>query len=338
MIVHFAFAGLVALTLQDLLDRPPGAAWPRWPLTVLVAGSAFLTGVSVLGGAWLASRGIVTGPPALAILGLAFPVATAASIAMAARGSRRAIGLVILIAAVDLACRGLPYAYAQRPIPIRAIAGLMGRPSGAVAGDLVHPGPALDDMNRYVMRHLRSQLAYLGLSRSSVLDPDTLVTQRIAGVKWTLAPGGWAPVEATMPRVRFATEWRVSGDMRADVGAIDIARTALVDASPGTATGAPGEARLTEERAGRFRIETRAATDQLLILTERFHTGWTAEIDGAPVSTRRVYGDYLGCLVPAGSHTVSFVFAPQSWRYGVWLTLAGLGLTVLGAVFVGRAR
>ena len=63
-----------------------------------------------------------------------------------------------------------------------------------------------------------------------------------------------------------------------------------------------------------------------------------ARVDGVEVPTRRVYGDYLGCLTPGGSHTVDFVFAPKSARYGLWLTLGGLGLTVIGALWVARTH
>lgn len=334
LIVHFAFAGLVALTLQDLLDRPAGAPVPRWPLAVPAIVSVALTAVALLaqGSSPLAGR------PVAALGGLAFAVLTALCIWLAARGSRHAVSALVLVMAVDLACRGLPFVYEEAPKPIALLEPSRGRPPGSEPGDLVHPAQDLGEMNRFVLARRRSQLAYLGLVRSSVLDPDALVTQRLAGVKWTWTAAGWAPVERTMPRVRLVTDWRVSRDVPSDLGGIDIARTALVDGPPGAAAAEPGEARMIEERAGRFRIDTRADAEQLLVLTERFHDGWTATVDGRPVSTRRIYGDYLGCLVPAGSHVVTFVFAPATARYGLWLTLAGLALTAAGCLILLKLR
>ena len=87
---------------------------------------------------------------------------------------------------------------------------------------------------------------------------------------------------------------------------------------------------MIEERRGRFRIATQAAAAQLLVVTERFHEGWRGDVDGSPVALRRVYGDYLGCIVPPGAHTVTLEFAPASARNGLWLTIAGLLVAAAG--------
>jgi hypothetical protein len=193
-------------------------------------------------------------------------------------------------------------------------------------------------MNKYPMWGIYSSLAYLGVARSAVLDENALTTERIAGIKWTWTALGWERVDNSMARVRLVSEWRVSTDVPRDLDTIDIARVALVDASPGATAAPPGSARLVDERPGRLRIETAAPEGQLLVVAERFHRGWTAQVDGAPADVRRVYGDYLGCVVPAGAHTVAFVFAPASARYGLWLTLAGLLFTAAGAMVLFRSN
>ena len=337
LVVHLALAGLVALTLEDLLQRTTWLPPVRiWPVVVPAALSAAATAAALAGSAWASAHGVPTGPPWRAIGGLLFAVLTAWVFIRGARGAAHAVALLIMVAAVDLACWGLPYAYAYRPAPIGKIVPSGGLPPGPRRGDLVHPQVVLDDMNKYALWGLRTQLAYLGLARSSVLDPEALVTQRLAGVKWRWTPAAWAAVDGAMPRVRLVPQWRVSQDIRGDLTRIDIGRTALVDASPGGADAPAGTARLLDDRPGRLRIETAAPSAQLLVVAERYHEGWIAQVDGVASPTRRVYGDYLGCVTPSGVHRVDFVFAPQSARHGLWLTLAGLALTIIGARFAGR--
>ena len=74
----------------------------------------------------------------------------------------------------------------------------------------------------------------------------------------------------------------------------------------------------------------------MLVLTERFHPGWRVS-DSADESSRRdrgrdsrpmrVYGDFIGYVVDAGVHRLTFVFAPASFREGLWMS--GLGAAVL---------
>jgi len=75
-------------------------------------------------------------------------------------------------------------------------------------------------------------------------------------------------------------------------------------------------------------LDTTAATKQLLVVTERFHSGWRATADGGPREPLRVYGDYLGCVVDPGQHRLAFSFMPASMRYGLRASLVGAALTL----------
>ena len=85
-------------------------------------------------------------------------------------------------------------------------------------------------------------------------------------------------------------------------------------------------------------LETSASSRQLLVLTERFHSGWRAKEDDASRDAVRVYGDFLGCVVEAGTHRVTFAFAPDSARQGLQFSLAGLSLTVVLTALMGFER
>jgi hypothetical protein len=131
------------------------------------------------------------------------------------------------------------------------------------------------------------------------------------------------------------SHWRIVSGAD-DGGAVDVTRTALVDAAPGETSGEPGRAEVLRERPGHLVVETDALHPQLLVLTERFHPGWRILMDGDAVPVTRMYGEYLGCVVPAGRHRVSFVFAPASARQGLWLTTAGLTITLLVSLMIAR--
>ena len=133
---------------------------------------------------------------------------------------RWAAPLLIVLTAIDLAAWGTRYAYSKPLAKISSIAPATGFPPGR-NGDLVHPQVVLTDMNKLPLRGYRSSTAYLGLTRSSALDPDTAVAQRIAGVQWYWTPAGWLPREDTLPRARLVAEQQVSTDPATDLAGID---------------------------------------------------------------------------------------------------------------------
>ena len=75
---------------------------------------------------------------------------------------------------------------------------------------------------------------------------------------------------------------------------------------------------------------------RILAFTERFHDGWSATIDGAPVPMVRVEGDFLGCLVDSGVHRVDLRFMPRSFVYGS--ILSAIGAALLAGVLIVRLR
>jgi hypothetical protein len=341
LLVHFAFAGMAALVLDDLIAlsrrTAPRAAIKVWPLAIPVAiGAAIVVAGLTAGrtnpsvGRYLDLRG------AAAAAGPMVMGATALLMALGANGRRFALPFLMLLCAADLSVWGMRYVWREAPVPLSAVAPAAGIPPRSQAGDMVFPDVARAiDLNRYVVWGLRSSAAYIALLpvRSATLNEAQRM--RVAGVKWAWTPKGWTSVAGPMPRARLVSHWRIVSSAD-DAGAVDVTRTALVDAAPGETSGAPGRADMLRERPGHLLVETDARHPQLLVLTERFHPGWRIAIDGDPVPVRRVYGEYLGCVVPPGRRRVSFVFAPASARQGLWLTTAGLAVTLLVSLMIAR--
>jgi hypothetical protein len=244
--------------------------------------------------------------------------------------------LLVLLCAADLSVWGMRYVWTEAPVPLSAIAPAAGLPPGSQAGDMVFPDVRRAfDLNRYVMWGLRSSAAYIALLPVTSTALNETQRMRVAGVKWAWSPRGWTRVDGPMPRARLVSRWRIVSGAD-DVGTVDVSRTALVDGPPGETSGEPGRAEVLRERPGHLLVETDALHPQLLVLTERFHPGWQIAVDGDPVPVTRVYGEYLGCVVPPGRQRVSFVFAPASARHGLWLTIAGLAVTLLVSLMIGR--
>ena len=337
LIVHVAFGGLVALMLHDLLEHPialKGLGLLFTPALISVA----VTAAAIVEADWLDARGVPMAAGAIVVVGPICALLTATLVVAAARRNRRAVPALVLVLALDLAARSLPYVYSEMPLRIGRLIPHVGLPPNARPGDAVYPQINLFDVDKFPMWGLRSSVAYVGLLRSRALDPQALLTQRVAGVAWRWTPAGWGPVDDPLPRARLVTEWRQTEDTTAEMRTIEIERIALVDGPSGSSNAPPGSVRIAEDRPGRIAIETMATAPQLLVITERFHAGWIARVDGAATPIRRAYGDYMACLVPAGTHAVGLVFDPPSWRYGLWVSLGGLVATLLGAFALDSRR
>jgi hypothetical protein len=62
------------------------------------------------------------------------------------------------------------------------------------------------------------------------------------------------------------------------------------------------------------------------------------EEGGVELPPVRVYGDFIGGVVEAGRHRVTFTFAPAAVRQGLRISLASLGLTVALTMAIGRGH
>ena len=121
----------------------------------------------------------------------------------------------------------------------------------------------------------------------------------------------------------------------ADLAAIDPATTALVDIELGLPGGPPGSARILSDRLGSIVVATEAPSRQLLVVSESFDRGWKVSVDGGPPRPAlRVDGDFLGCVVDAGSHRAEFTFDPPDLRIGMWISAAVVTLLAAGLVLL----
>ena len=99
---------------------------------------------------------------------------------------------------------------------------------------------------------------------------------------------------------------------------------------------------LTSYRPNLLTYEANLASDRVAVFSEIYYPhGWQALVDGKPADHFRT--DYVlrGMVVPAGKHTVTFKFEPQSYKTGNGVSMASsiiLILLLAGAVFSAMKR
>lgn len=336
VLVQFALAVLAAIAFDDLSTIVTSAfRLSRRDLALLCVPAA----LSVLTIALVTTRVLPRRHLPLASLsqaagGLALVAVVTVLLVLAARRTRAALPLLVIVTALDLGLWGHPYIYRTPPQTVaRQTAGIP---------------PAPDDVgvryaapenwgNRLLLNGYRMPVGYVALYPVTVLSYVETPFMRLSGTRWTFREDSTlTPVPHAVARARLLRDARVSDDAARDITEIDLDRTALVTAALPELSGTPGSARVAFDRPGRIVVHTMADGRQLLSISERYHEGWHATAEGRPLPVVRINGDFLGCIVDAGSHRVELRFAPRSFTNGCLMSAAGLVCLALGAALVRR--
>jgi len=324
-----AFADLARRGRQAV---PWRSLWPlALPLAASVLAPALLSAADR--GAWQTRAGLAlfAGP---LLVGAATLLVVAG-----ARRRRRALALLVLLTAADLGFYGMSFVRSVPAVDLATWAGL-GIPSP------VPPGLRVDRaFPKDLMREIRMASGYSAMVPDRVLpvglwkglesiDPDTLRNARRVS---SVVLRGRQHIAGTLPRFRLVAAAAVSDDPLALIGRIDVATTAIVPEPVRLGDGPPGTVRPLVDRPGHIRVATHAPSPQLLVVSESYHPGWRSGAGTAECRVLPVYGDFMGCVVPAGSHEVELVFEPGGWVWGLRLSVLGLGIALAGfAVALAR--
>jgi hypothetical protein len=99
-----------------------------------------------------------------------------------------------------------------------------------------------------------------------------------------------------------------------------------------------GKANIVEDKRNRVVIETENEGDGWLVLSDNYYPGWQATLDGKPMEIFRANHTMRAVEVPAGSHVLSFTFAPKSFRGSIYLTIASAILVLAALIFSQTKR
>lgn len=89
-----------------------------------------------------------------------------------------------------------------------------------------------------------------------------------------------------------------------------------------------GAAEIVSYKPTKVVIRTTSETPKLLFLSDVFDPGWKAAIDGNQTKVYRADYDFRAVAVPAGDHTIEFVYFPRKLSYG--FLLSGAAVILLG--------
>ena len=312
LLVQFGLAILAAVALDDLeaiaSGRSHGVEHPHLALWI-PAALAIASTIALNGGLLIRSRHLAT--LAHAAPGAAMVLAVTMLVYLAARRVRWAVAGLVFVTAIDLGFWGIRFVRRQRPQTLDQLVGRLPlappTPANAYAS-AYDAGPY--GYNVPVLRGYRLTSGYVGLVPATTHHVDGTRALQWAGTRWVITRKGAAKwTDMGVPRARFE------------------------DAEGSESTEGVD---LTVDWPGRLVLRARAPGPRVLALTERFHDGWSATIDGQRVRTRRVHEDFLGVVVAAGEHLVEFRFMPRSFVCGAAST--GIGLVLVGGVLAYRLR
>ncbi len=89
---------------------------------------------------------------------------------------------------------------------------------------------------------------------------------------------------------------------------------------------------------GALALSTKSDRERFLLVSEVWHPGWVATIDGAPASLFRADLALLGLRVPAGAHHIALRFTPLRWRLALAISAVSAVLLLGFAALAGRRR
>lgn len=90
---------------------------------------------------------------------------------------------------------------------------------------------------------------------------------------------------------------------------------------------------VTRSAPGQIHLDVQSgpATD-FVVVSEAYHPGWQATLDGQRTSVFRANHALIGVCVPQGRHQIDLLFRPASFRTGLYISLLAWGTLVAMAV------
>ena len=109
-------------------------------------------------------------------------------------------------------------------------------------------------------------------------------------------------------------------DLRNEVILEDSLPTNLIEKSSGL-TFESDSVDIINFEENKIKILSNSNYDGILVLTDIFYPGWTATVDGNPTEIFKANGLVRSVFVPAGEHIIEFEYLPNSFTFGLIISL-----------------
>ncbi|NCN58339.1 hypothetical protein COW99_02535 [Candidatus Roizmanbacteria bacterium CG22_combo_CG10-13_8_21_14_all_38_20] len=89
---------------------------------------------------------------------------------------------------------------------------------------------------------------------------------------------------------------------------------------------------LLDYLANEVAVQLDTNCEAILVLSDNYYPGWNAYIDGEKTKIYRANYTFRAVVVPGGSHEIYFKYEPDSFRYGVIISIASvliMGVTII---------
>ena len=204
---------------------------------------------------------------------------------------------------------------------------------------LVAPGPEMTPDYRGDVKIFQNTAAlapaFLAHDASLVNDPGQAASAMGSGFD----PGSRVVLEANpQPPPSRSLLGRITGKVRrtlpGQIPPFDVPSTWL-SVPPAQPDEPSDQLTFQDFRPEHVAVRTSSPREGFLVLTQSFYPGWEATVDGAPAHLMAADELFQAVHVPAGEHTVEFIFRPRSVEVGAAISLAALGVCSLGLVLAG---
>ena len=166
----------------------------------------------------------------------------------------------------------------------------------------------------------------------------------LAGVEYAVRysrDGGFAVqrLPAALPRAYVVSQYHLATSPRAGLSymarGFPMRREVVLEEAPVASIGPGGAARIVRYEDEKVAVALADSAGGILVLSDTYYPGWRAFVDGVEHPILRANHVFRAVVVPAGAHEVVFSYEPDSFRYGLLISVAAVALW-LGLAWGGR--
>lgn len=168
----------------------------------------------------------------------------------------------------------------------------------------------------------------------------------LAGVEYAVRSGRGRAIDvqrlpAPLPRAyvvgRFHLAPNPQAGLRYMARGFQMRREVVLEDAPTASLGPGGAARITRYADEAVAVALADSAHGILVLSDTYYPGWRAFVDGVERPILRANHVFRAVEIAAGAKEVVFLYEPNSFRYGLLVSVAAAGLW-LGLAWSGRRR
>lgn len=139
------------------------------------------------------------------------------------------------------------------------------------------------------------------------------------------------------PRAMLLGAYKIASSDEANIDLIlssDLRQNVILEEDPGIELSGEGNSsvEIVKYSPNEVVIKTTSDKNNLLFLSDSYHSGWRASVDGVDSKVYRANYTFRAVSVPKGEHEIKFVYFPDSFKWGIISLVGGL-VGVVGYFF-----